>query len=717
MEFGQLLDHNYLNMNILCTIRFNSTRVALFIAVFMGVTIMSSLITVDRVEAQGIWSMPEFTGIEGCEWSVVFPNYYWSPPFPPVFPSSQPATTGQSCSVPGEKSYAILAAGLCDVPNPGPNPAPLRWYLRGFAYTCMATKVNCVGSWSSYGSCSASCGGGNQTRTYRVSVPASGGGNACPYAHGQTQSQSCNTGACPTYSCTGSVPANASYYSFADVLSLTANTPNRYSSKDTPAKCEFKCDAGNWNGSSCIVPSPTTYTYTFNGNGATTNPIPTSRTLAAGNTLSAPTNPARTGYTFNGWSPSIPTAMPVGGGSSAAQWTALPPNLTFTANPPSITAGNSSNLNWTVTGTADSCWASGGWTGWKTFSGSNSEAVSPLTTTTYNLECWNAGVSSGMKTALVTVVPVPTTYTYTFNGNGATTNPIPTSRTLAAGNTLSAPTNPARTGYTFNGWSPSIPTAMPVGGGSSAAQWTALPLDADLEPLNNIPPTSTNPNEVAGTWGSVVNKMVIQNIGDMPVPASTPIPYRFIIDSPSHTSPMASYSTANPIPGGGTSGMITYTISNLLFGNHDVLSRANLGTDGTVTFTEDDTFNNEDTDSFYLPIPMLTQQNFDIYADDEFVRSGGATNINWRVHTSYIPGLTCTVKGPGMIVPSFYSSSKYPTPGGATTGSSPTPVLTSTSEYVLTCSTPTGEYFNNEKTVSTIQKKVKVEVIPNYEES
>ena len=79
------------------------------------------------------------------------------------------------------------------------------------------------------------------------------------------------------------------------------------------------------------------------------------------------------------------------------------PTLTFGASPTSITSGSPSTLMWEPVGTA-SCWASGGWSGWKAFSGSNSFVVNPIVTTTYSLECWNgAGVSTGMQSATVNV--------------------------------------------------------------------------------------------------------------------------------------------------------------------------------------------------------------------------------------------------------------------------------------------------------------------------
>lgn len=81
---------------------------------------------------------------------------------------------------------------------------------------------------------------------------------------------------------------------------------------------------------------------------------------------------------------------------------AFDPVVSIGASPNPVTLGNSITLSWTTTNTA-SCWASGGWTGWKVNTG-GSEAVTPGATTTYTLECWNTfGVSSGQKSITVTV--------------------------------------------------------------------------------------------------------------------------------------------------------------------------------------------------------------------------------------------------------------------------------------------------------------------------
>jgi hypothetical protein len=84
------------------------------------------------------------------------------------------------------------------------------------------------------------------------------------------------------------------------------------------------------------------------------------------------------------------------------------PTLTLTALTNPITAGDSTTLRWTIGGAADSCWATGGWNGWQTHNvGNNDLNVSPAVNTTYTLECWNAGVSSGQQSVTVTVNSSP----------------------------------------------------------------------------------------------------------------------------------------------------------------------------------------------------------------------------------------------------------------------------------------------------------------------
>lgn len=58
-----------------------------------------------------------------------------------------------------------------------------------------ACPINCEGSWSDYNACDASCGGGTQTKTWTTTTPSAHGGTACP--NPATQSQECNTQPCP----------------------------------------------------------------------------------------------------------------------------------------------------------------------------------------------------------------------------------------------------------------------------------------------------------------------------------------------------------------------------------------------------------------------------------------------------------------------------------------------------------------------------------------
>ena len=82
------------------------------------------------------------------------------------------------------------------------------------------------------------------------------------------------------------------------------------------------------------------------------------------------------------------------------------PAASVSASPSTITAGDSSLITYSSSN-ATSCWASGAWSGWISSTG-GTQYVSPASTSSYTIECWNsAGVSTGQKTTTISVAAVP----------------------------------------------------------------------------------------------------------------------------------------------------------------------------------------------------------------------------------------------------------------------------------------------------------------------
>jgi hypothetical protein len=67
----------------------------------------------------------------------------------------------------------------------------------GTAHGSKSPPVDCAGSWGSYGSCSATCGDGTQSRTYTITTAAAHGGSSCPHSSGHKESRACNEQRCP----------------------------------------------------------------------------------------------------------------------------------------------------------------------------------------------------------------------------------------------------------------------------------------------------------------------------------------------------------------------------------------------------------------------------------------------------------------------------------------------------------------------------------------
>jgi uncharacterized repeat protein (TIGR02543 family) len=179
-----------------------------------------------------------------------------------------------------------------------------------------------------------------------------------------------------------------------------------------------------------------TYTATFSyGNGS--SDTTTTATYAAALTL--PTQPTRTGYTFGGWNDGTTTFASGITYNYAANktFTAVWSGISYTAT---FSYGNgSSDTTTTVT------------------NGSSLTLPTQPTRTGYTFGGWNDGTTtfaSGITynyaaNKTFTAVWTANTYTATFSyGNGS--SDTTTTATYAA--TLTLPTQPTRTGYTFGGW-------------------------------------------------------------------------------------------------------------------------------------------------------------------------------------------------------------------------------------------------------------------------
>jgi hypothetical protein len=104
---------------------------------------------------------------------------------------------------------------------------------------------------------------------------------------------------------------------------------------------------------------------------------------------------------------SVVATLPGAQRSDSATLTVLtpsPPTVSLTASPDSIAAGESSTLSWSSSNVT-SCTASGGWSGSKSTSGSQS--VAPTVTTTYTLTCSGAGGSATASATVALRQPAP----------------------------------------------------------------------------------------------------------------------------------------------------------------------------------------------------------------------------------------------------------------------------------------------------------------------
>ena len=216
------------------------------------------------------------------------------------------------------------------------------------------------------------------------------------------------------------------------------------------------------------------YTITFDtAGGSEVAPI----TQDYGTTITAPANPAKTGYTFAGWDRESPTTMPAEDMTITARWQINRYTITFD------TAGGSEVPSITQDyGTAIT-------------------APANPTKTGYTFAGWDKTIPSTMPAGdmAITAQWQLNQYTITFKPeNGGQDIVIKQDY----GTAITAPANPTKTGYTFAGWDKTIPSTMPAGDMAITARWTENRVIVIIRPDNSKDEPDPGTIHQWGPWRS-----------------------------------------------------------------------------------------------------------------------------------------------------------------------------------------------------------------------
>ncbi|XUX01138.1 MAG: InlB B-repeat-containing protein [Dehalogenimonas sp.] len=150
-------------------------------------------------------------------------------------------------------------------------------------------------------------------------------------------------------------------YSYGTVVTLTPTPAAGWSfdafSGDTTT------NTITMDGNKTVTATFTFNSYTINFDSAGGSPV-VPITQEFGTAIIPPDNPTRTGYTFDGWSPAIPATMPASNITCVAQWTAINYTISFNSQGGSTVANASVAFGATVTQPTDPTrtgYTFGGW--------------------------------------------------------------------------------------------------------------------------------------------------------------------------------------------------------------------------------------------------------------------------------------------------------------------------------------------------------------------
>ncbi len=174
--------------------------------------------------------------------------------------------------------------------------------------------------------------------------------------------------------------------------------------------------------------------------------VKTPYTFTYGETIEI-ADPTKTGHTFTGWTPSLPSTMPANNLEVAARWTIKQFTITIVYD--------NGNENTVITQDYNSA----------------IEAVADPTKTGHTFAGWSQAIPSTMPAEDLTIRANWTANKYTItlvydNGNENTVI------TQDYNSAIEAVVDPTKTGHTFAGWSQAIPSTMPAEDLKIRANWT-----------------------------------------------------------------------------------------------------------------------------------------------------------------------------------------------------------------------------------------------------
>lgn len=281
------------------------------------------------------------------------------------------------------------------------------------------------------------------------------------------------------------------------------------------------------------------YNITFDANGGTGG---TGGSMAYGSALSTPVV-SRVGYTLTGWTPSVPATVPAANTTYTAQWTVAYYNITFDAT--GGTGSTGASMPYGVSLTPPAVIRDGYvFMGWSpqvpaTVPAADTTYVAQWSLSSNNLTLLANGGIGGISTMLDFGLPItppivskegcvftgwvpalPSTvvhglniyeakwvvdsYLITFDANGGTGG---TSSLMGYGMPLAAPAV-ANTGFTFTGWSPSIPSTAPAANTTYTAQWSRDEIEIIFDANGG-----TGGTDNLMTFGDIITPPVVSKAG------------------------------------------------------------------------------------------------------------------------------------------------------------------------------------------------------------